>query len=450
MCPLAHHVGGKSAAPWTRRQAVTPAPGPSFTRIAPLNLFLLSSLLSLPSYSHPITLWEAFTSAKAQSEQLAASQAGVDEAGLRVRELWGAVQPAVALQASEFLQDEAGGGSGVQGTLNRPDRPEAKLTLSQPLFSGFREFLALKAARARRDGLEGDLARASSLLYRDVARAFHDLLAIQKELETRRATVLLTAERVKDLEGRAKLGRSRASEVLQAKVLQSEAESLLPDVAGRETVAQEVLSFLTGRPAPLEPVEAEPAPAPPLEDVLRRVRARSDLRARREELAGAEFLEKAARRERWPSASMVGNYYLKRVGFQQDIKWDVTFLASLPLYLGGAVTARVGQAGSRTRAAQWRLKGAERLAESEALRAHARLEAELTRSRALTLATELAEKNAKAQAEDYKLGVVTNLDVLGALTSLQDVRLDLERSRFDAAFYRAELEAAWGGPEGPR
>lgn len=415
-----------------------------------MNLFLLAYLFSLPSYSHPITLWEAFTSAKANSEQLAASQSGVEEAGLRIRELKGAIQPAIAVQASEFLQDEAGGGSGVQGTLNRPDRPEAKLTLSQPLFSGFREFLALKAARARREGFAADLERASSLLYRDVARAFHDLLAVQRELETRRATILLTAERVKDLEGRAKLGRSRASEVLQAKVLQSEAESQLPDAAGREAVAQEVLSFLTGRPGPLEPVEAEPAPAPALEDALRRVRGRSDLRARREELAATEFLERSARRERWPSASVGGNYYLKRVGFQEDIKWDVTFLASMPLYLGGAVTARSGQAASRARAAQWRLKGAERLAESEVRRAHARLEAELRRSRALTDAVALAEKNAKAQGEDYKLGVVTNLDVLGALTSLQDVRLDLERSRFDAAFYRAELEAALGGPEGAK
>lgn len=398
----------------------------------------------------PLTLWEAYAAAKVQSEILAASEAGVAEAGQRVRELWGTVQPAVAVQGSEFLQDSATGGSGVQSTLNRRDRPEAKFTLSQPLFSGFREYLALKAARSRRDGFAADLERAASLLYKDVARAFFDLLAVRRELETRRATVLLTAERVKDLEGRAKLGRSRASEVLQAKVLQAEAESQLPDAAGRERTAQEALGFLTGLPGPFEPVDAQAPEAPPLDDLLRRARARADVRARREELATALFLERSARRERWPSASLGGNYYLKRVGFQEDIKWDVTFLASLPLFSGGAWTARVAQAGSRVRAAELRLKGAERLAESELRRAHARLESELESGRALAAAAELAEKNAKAQAEDYKLGVVTNLDVLGALTSLQDVRLDLERSRLEAAFLRAELEAAAGGPAGPR
>lgn len=398
----------------------------------------------------PLTLAEAYTAAKAQSEALAASEAGVEEAGSRVRELWGAVQPSVAVQGSEFVQDSATGGSGVQSTLNRRDRPEAKFTVSQPLFSGFREFLALKAAQARRQGLAADLERAASLLYRDVARAFFDLLAVRRELETRRATVLLTAERVKDLEGRAKLGRSRASEVLQAKVLQAEAESLLPSTGGREAAASEVLSFLTGLPGPFEPVDDSAPEAPALDELLRRARARADVRARREELATALFLERSARRERWPSASLGGNYYLKRVGFQEDIKWDATFLASLPLYSGGGATARIAQAGSRLRAAELRLKGAERLAESELRRAYARLQSELESGRALAAAAELAEKNAKAQAEDYKLGVVTNLDVLGALTSLQDVRLDLERSRLEAAFLRAELEAAAGGPEGPR
>ena len=381
---------------------------------------------------------------------MGASREGLAEADQRIRELWGAVRPSVALQGSEFLQDSASGGSGVQSTLNRSDRPEAKLTLSQPLFSGFREFLALKAARARRDGSAADLDRASSLLYKDVARAFHDLLAVRRELETRRATVVLTAERVKDLEARAKLGRSRASEVLQAKVQLAEAEAQLPHAAGREGTAQEVLGFLTGLPVPVEPVEGAASPAPPLEDALRRARARSDVRARRDEHAAALFLERSARRERWPTAGLSGAYYLKRVGFQEDIKWDVTFLASLPLYSGGGATARIAQAGSRARAAELRLKGAERWAESEARRVHARLLAELERGAALAAAAELAEKNAKAQAEDYKLGVVTNLDVLGALTTLQDVRLDLENSRLEAGYLRAELEAALGGPEAPR
>ena len=40
------------------------------------------------------------------------------------------------------------------------------------------------------------------------------------------------------------------------------------------------------------------------------------------------------------------------------------------------------------------------------------------------------------------------LDVLGALTALQNARLDLERSRYEAAFDRAALEAVCGGPGG--
>ena len=411
------------------------------------SLVLTSSAAQVPA-GGSLTLEEAYAAAKSQSESLAASAAGVSEAEARVRELWGAVQPNLTLQGSEFLQDSAGSGGGVQSTLTRRDRPEAKLALTQPIFSGFREYLALKAAKAKNRVLAGDLERATSLLYRDVARAYFDLAEVQHELATRRSTIELTAGRVKDLEGRARLGRSRASEVLQARVQLAQLQAQLPDAEGRERAAQEVLSFLTGLAGPNAPGEPDAVAAPDLSEALRRALARGDVDARREERDGALFLETAQRRERWPSASLAGAYYLKRTGFQEDIRWDVTLTASLPLFAGGAIGARIDQAGSRVKAAERRLSGARRQAESEARRTHALLGAELDRSKALEEAARLAEENSKAQGEDYKLGVVTNLDVLGALTALQNARLDLERSRFEAAFGRAALEAACGGPEG--
>ncbi|MBI2362496.1 MAG: hypothetical protein HYV15_03830 [Elusimicrobia bacterium] len=42
--------------------------------------------------------------------------------------------------------------------------------------------------------------------------------------------------------------------------------------------------------------------------------------------------------------------------------------------------------------------------------------------------------------------MVTNLDVLGALTQLQESRLDLENARLDAAWAAAQLETSSGGP----
>ena len=65
---------------------------------------------------------------------------------------------------------------------------------------------------------------------------------------------------------------------------------------------------------------------------------------------------------------------------------------------------------------------------------------------ALERAAELASANAEAQARDYRLGLVTNLDVLGSLSLLQQSRLQLIQSRLVAVLDAVKLEVAAGGP----
>ncbi|MBI2362495.1 MAG: TolC family protein, partial [Elusimicrobia bacterium] len=152
-------------------------------------------------------------------------------------------------------------------------------------------------------------------------------------------------------------------------------EGQLPEARGREETAQEVLRFLTGFDERLAPGEP-PAPAgADLEAALRAARSRPDVEARRRERDAALFASRGQRRERWPVVGLAGAWYLHRVGFQENIKWDMTFSAALPLFAGGQATARVAQADARLRAAEERLRGAERLAESEVRRAWAQLKA---------------------------------------------------------------------------
>ena len=67
---------------------------------------------------------------------------------------------------------------------------------------------------------------------------------------------------------------------------------------------------------------------------------------------------------------------------------------------------------------------------------------------ALDNAERLASENAKAQSEDYRLGQVTNLDVLGSLNILQQTRLQQNAARLDAYWSRVRLEVAAGVPGG--
>lgn len=407
-----------------------------------------AAVVSEQAAGRPISLEEAYALALKRSEELAQRAGSVAEAWARVDEMWSAVKPAFTLRGTEFAQDTSASG-GVVSNSPRRDKPEAKVMLHQPLFSGLRDFLAVRVARAGGRSAELDLRRAEDLLYSDVAVAFLDQLGMDKEIAVRRSIVAITADRVRELKERERIGRTRHSEVLAAESQLAQNEADLKQALRRERDVQLKLRFLTGLEDELAPLEVPLKDALGLEDYLARARTRADVEARRLDAGAARENTTIAGRARWPLISFDGNYYLKRIGTLSDARWDLLVTGDLPLYQGGKIGAQVRQAEARARRADEVLGLALRKAELETRTAHEELVTDLAAVAALEKASELAEANAKAQAEDYRLGVVTNLDVLGALNALQQVRLRLDGARLDTRLARIQLDVASGGVPRP-
>ncbi len=404
--------------------------------LVPLVLAGSARAEAIPPSRRPIALADAVTLAIKHSESLAASAAGVAEAQARIAELRAAALPRLAVNGTWKVQDDAGADESNSRT--------AWVSLRQPLFSGFREFLLLRAGRALHDAEAADLARAEALLGLDVARAFTGLLRTRRAIAIRMGVRDLTAKRVQDLDERSKVGRSRASEVIAARAQLARQEAELERLRGDDESAEDLLRFLTGLDELLDP-QPVPAPAlPALEPLVAASTARPDVAARGRQLAAAELAAVAARRERWPVLSADGAYYLERPGISEDVRWDATLAASFPLFAGGAISARVRVAEAVRRGASERAALAGRLAALEVRIAHRDLGAGLRSVAALETAEELAGKNAEAQTEDYKNGLVTNLEVLGALDTLMETRLQLEDARLDAALGGLTLDVAAG------
>ena len=57
-------------------------------------------------------------------------------------------------------------------------------------------------------------------------------------------------------------------------------------------------------------------------------------------------------------------------------------------------------------------------------------------------ATDATQKNYEAQRRDYRLGLVTNLDALQALTAFQENQRALDRARYAAKLNHLRLQAA--------
>jgi outer membrane protein TolC len=58
------------------------------------------------------------------------------------------------------------------------------------------------------------------------------------------------------------------------------------------------------------------------------------------------------------------------------------------------------------------------------------------------MATDAARKNYETQQRDYRFGLVTNLDVLQALTVFQENQRALDRARYTAKLNYLRLQAA--------
>ncbi|MCR4295615.1 MAG: TolC family protein, partial [Elusimicrobia bacterium] len=378
----------------------------------------LLSFLLLPAAAaaqeRVLDLPEAYRLALARSEEIAISGATYEEALANADEIFSRVKPRLTLIGTETLQDVPPG-TGVSLLFLQRHREQGWVNLRQPLFSGFREFLAYRASKDLGRAAELSLERAKQLLYRDVARAYLDLLAAQDDIRIREALVSITRSRVGDLGEFRKVGRARASELLAAESQLALNLAQLESARASEQIAQFTLGFLTGLEERLALAPApEPAPVPALDAALAKARARPDVESRREEASAAELSVKVASRARWPTVSLDANWYFQRPpGFTSEVKWDAAITGTLPLYGGGEIGSQTRQREARLRAKRAALSDLSRRAELEARSAHQRLASSVAVTAALDRAAALAEENAKAQSADYRLGQVTNLEVLG-------------------------------------
>jgi len=400
---------------------------------------LLAAAQPVPAPANScLKLNDAFTSALRRSEDLAIKGETVAGLEAKISALTANLLPGIDLTASRLWQDK-GGQSSVQSPTS-----QAAISASQSLFSGMKDILSVKAARSQKESAELDLARARQLLYRDVTRAYLDLLSVDHEVDIRRAQIDLTRERLKELEAREKIGRSRMSELLAARSQLAQDEAQLQNAYGLRKLYLRTLGFLTGAeetaPSCEISIPADTGLAPYLEFAA----TRPDVQARRRALASYEFSLDAEKGQRWPSLDLGGDYYLKRPKAQEKIHWGVGLSASLPLYSGGAITAGIKSAEALSRSARQTLSLAVRQAELEIKTAYDGLQTGLAVADSLDKARALAQANAEAQMADYKLGLVTNLDALTSLKTMQDTALALDRARIDVFWAQTLLETAAG------
>ncbi len=381
----------------------------------------------------PIGLGEAYALSLAKSEQLAQQGEGIKQLEAAEQLLNAAFRPSFDANASQYKQQNSA--SSTKGYLSG----------SYSLFSGMRDYISAKAAAAKTRAAELDLARARQQLYLGVAQAYLNLLSAQREVFIRREQLEVTGKRITELEARVEIGRSRKSEAVAIKTQLAQDKAAYLSASAGERLAQQALMFLTGLDADLLPDGIPARREAAIETYLKTVLMRPDLAARRKALEASGYLLDVQDRNLWPTLTVSADYYVVKNPMPAPVnRWDGTLALKIPLYDGGAGPALRQAAYSGRRSAALALQLAERQAITEVRSAYEEFKYSSLQTASLEDALLLATDNKNYQEEDYKMGLVTNLDVLSALNTVQQTRLALSQAHIQETWTLLKLETAAG------
>jgi len=376
-----------------------------------------------------LSLEECYRLALVQSETVAIQKEAISRATAQIfnaaSQGLGNVDFIIDRSFQDNQKSNLTGSSSSGSSLGDPNVHESKFAINQPLFQGFKAIGALTGAGSYRREQTEAWIRAKELLYTDVARAFYNVLRYENEIEINQGIHELLRERIKELEEREKIGRSRLSEVITAQTNLKILEADLAAARGALATVRYLLEFLTGTELEgqkLNEETYEEVSSRTLTEHLKMAATRSDVKAAEQAVKTAWRGILVAQSGFWPTLTLNHNQYMRREGILANLDWDTLIKFDVPLFSGGETVGQVKDSIGVLKQKKLSFSLAKRQAELDIKQSYQIwLSAKETNS-LLKEAVQDAERNYAIQSEEYTRSLVNNLDVLAALESLHNTR----------------------------
>lgn len=393
-----------------------------------------------------LTLVDCYQRALQVTETIGLREADIKIAEARYRQAFAPVLPQLSTGGTFSLQNNPSGATSATGGNERTrDRLAGSFTVTQTIFNGFRDFFAASARKAEVSARGYDLVRARENLYLNVADVFYQILSYERDLVVLTELKDSLTRRDEELKRRLQLGRSRSAELLAAQSELADVAVTVEETKGVLGASRELLAFLLDQPANgLKLVEKNPFPtAPDLKSYVQQSAGRADV------LAGVERERSARRgldsaRGAWaPTVAAEANYFAYD-NPKAERDWNVFLTVNLPIFDGGLIGARVKENQQLVKSSQLNLAQLQRSANYEVRSAHNNFTAQAAQYFRLQEADRVQAESYRVQQEDYNLGRASNLDVLQALSNLQQTRRRLVATEMQARASLVALQVAAG------
>ena len=385
-------------------------------------------------------IFDIYALAVNNTERLAIEGENSIQSEARRAQAFGSFLPKVYLRGNKYFADSYISKSGSQ-------RDTIALYARQPIVTGLEEYSALKSSLSDVKIKKYSLYSNASVLLFDVAVNFYNVIQIEKSIKSNEEILNLYKLTINELNRRAAIGRSRRSEVQRTNSELYKVEAILKSLRNSLTHARLVLKTITGLKDDLTLDEGEylPDPAFSINSINDILKERWDIKAAMESVKQADARVASAYGLNLPSLYIDGTYLL----YSEDQKefstsynkndYYFSLGAELPIFTGGIAIAKLKEAKSIRRQAELNLTKTARFAEQDIIDSYQSWESSKNEVDAYQKALVSAEENYKTVNNEYRLNLVTILDVITSLKSLQSARDDYERSVLQSKLNRIRL-----------
>ncbi|HEX8989655.1 MAG TPA: TolC family outer membrane protein [Rhodocyclaceae bacterium] len=332
------------------------------------------------------------------------------------------------------------------------------LQLTQPLVR-MQNIYAYSASQSLVEQAEAEFAQAEQALILGVAQAYFDVLVAEEALLAARVQEkAMTAQWTQARRG-FETGVTAITDVHEAK---SKADSARfqrvaaeNDLEVKHSELERIVGRVPNRLARLAPrkVVPRPEPADPQAWIAQARESSPAVRARKAAFDAAEAEVGRNRSEHLPTLDAVASYgsnyssgslttpadYSTRMRSRQ-----IGVQLTIPIFAGGATSAKVAESIANRSKAQAQLEEARRKAAADARQAYAAIMNGLSQIEAMESAVESGQSSVKGNQAGYRLGIRINSDVLGAEQQLYSSQRDLAKARYDTLLQGLKLKAAAG------
>lgn len=331
---------------------------------------LTTEAVEKASQKSELDLWDVYALAVERTENLATKAENIEQAEAQGQQAVGLMLPQVTLNGSKGWQSNNYLGSPSSPSISNLGATSLYLSGTETLFTGLTQVAAIQGSAALKAQGQHLLQQESRDLLLNLAKAFYSVLQAEDNLQSKRETLKLTEQILKQEQQWKAIGRSRDSDVLTTEAELAQLNGDLENNQNQLIQARESLVVLAGlKPdQPLRSEETAVVPASTLEEAEAKITNRSDVLAAQAavDLADATLLQ--AHGQHLPSLGVQGNYYLLKEGGSPSPEWNVQLVASLPIFEGGSILAqersassKIAKPNSNTRssaARPWRISGA--------------------------------------------------------------------------------------------